>query len=177
MGLKKTEQREYAKVLFTEKGLSQKEIAIKVGVTEKTVGKWVSENNEEWKKLRKSLLTTKANQITKLYDQLERLNDEIEKRPVVTKSMTLPVKLDKKGNPIDQKPEYDPIVLSNVPTSKEADIITKITNSIQRLEGESSIGETVHVGMDFCDFVRDFDFKMAQEVSRLFDAFIREKLK
>ena len=177
MGLKKTEQKEYAKFLFTEKNLTQKEIAEKVGITEKTLKTWIDANDGEWRKLKKSLMTTKAQQISMLYDQLARINEEIECRPIVRKSMTIPVKLDKEGNPTHKAPEYDPIILSNVPTSKEADIITKITNSIQKLEGETSIGETVQTAMAFCEYVRDFDFEMAQRISEHFDMFIRQQLK
>lgn len=177
MGLKKTEAREYARFLYTEKTFTQKEIAEKAGVTEKTLKNWIEANDGEWKKLKKSLMTTKAQQITMLYDQLARLNDEIEVRPIVTKSMMTPVKIDKEGNPTTKAPEYDPIVLSNVPTSKEADIITKITNSIQKLEGETSVGETVQIAMTFCEYVRDIDFEMAQKISELFDMFIRQLLK
>lgn len=177
MGLKKTEQREYAKFLYTEKNLTQKEIAEKVGVTEKTLKTWIEANDGEWKKLKKSLMTTKAQQITMLYDQLARLNEEIENRPIVTKSMTTPVKLDKEGKPMFKAPEYDPVVLSNYPTSKETDSIAKITNAIHKLEGEVSIGETVQIAMTFCEYVREIDFEMSQKISELFDMFIRQQLK
>ena len=177
MGLKKTEQREYAKFLYTEKNLTQKEIAEKVGVTEKTLKTWIEANDGEWKKLKKSLMTTKAQQITMLYDQLARLNEEIENRPIVTMSMTTPVKLDKEGNPMFKAPEYDPVVLSNYPTSKETDSIAKITNAIHKLEGETPIGETVQIAMTFCEYVRDIDFPLSQTISEYFDMFIRQMLK
>lgn len=177
MGLKKTEQKEYAKFLYTEKNITQKEIAEKVGVTEKTLKTWIDANDGEWKKLKKSLMTTKAQQITKLYDQLARLNEEIENRPIVRKSMLSPIKLDKEGNPLYKAPEYDPIVLSNYANSKETDSITKITNAIHKLEGEVSIGETVQIGMAFCEYVRDIDFEQSQMISEFFDMFIRQQLK
>lgn len=176
MGLKKTEQKEYAKFLYTEKNLTQKEIAEKADVTEKTLIKWIGENDGEWKKLKKSLLTTKPQQIKMLYDQLARLNDDILNRETVTQSMLKPVKVDKEGNPTEAKPLYDPIILSNVPTSKEADTIIKITNAIGKLESETSIGDSVNVGMEFCEFVRDIDFAQAQKFSEFFDLFIRQQL-
>lgn len=177
MASKKHQEKEYAKYLYTEKGLSQKEIALKVGATEKTVGNWVKENDGEWKKIRKSLLNTKKTQISRLYDQLELLNNEIACRPIVTKSMTMTTKVDKDGNVLTKPPEYDPIVLSNVPTSKEADIISKITKSIQQLEGETSVGSIIETAMQFCDFLRGIDLHLAQKVSYHFDLFISEKLK
>lgn len=176
MGLKKTEQKEYAKFLFTEKNSTQKDIAERVGVTEKTLIKWINENDGEWKKLKKSLLTTKPQQIKMLYDQLARLNEDIATRPIITESMTKTVKIDKEGKPTEKRPEYDPVVLSNIPTSKEADTIIKITNAISKLEGETSIGDSVNVGMEFCEFVRDIDFAQAQKFSEFFDLFIRQQL-
>lgn len=176
MGLKKNEQKEYAKFLYTEKNLTQKEIAEKADVTEKTIIKWIGENDGEWKKLKKSLLTTKPQQIKMLYDQLARINEEIYNRPTVTESMMKPVKVDKNGKPTEQAAQYDPVVLSNIPTSKEADTIIKITNAINKLEGETSIGDSVNVGMDFCEFVRDIDFAQAQKFSEYFDLFIRQQL-
>lgn len=185
MGLKKTEQKEYAKFLFTEKNLTQKEIAEKVGVTEKTLTKWINENEAEWKKLKKSLMVTKANQIKNFYDQLENLNDQIATRKIihdVPAHLLKPTKLkDKEGNEYLEYPTYNetdyPVKIGNFATSKESDIITKITNSIQKLEGETSVGETVQIAMTFCEYVRDIDFEMAQKISELFDMFIRQLLK
>lgn len=181
MGLKKTEQKEYAKFLFTEKNITQKEIAERVGITEKTLTKWINENDEEWKKLKKSLMTTKAAQITSFYEQLERMNDEIKNRKViydVPAYMMKPVKVkDKEGNESLEYPEFNeedyPVKIGNFPTSREADSIMKITNSIQKLEGEASVGEAVNLGIDFCEFVRNIDFPLSQRVSELFHMYIK----
>ena len=69
------QKKEWAKSLFIGGDLTQKEIALKVGVAEKTMSKWASENG--WEKLRKSLLTTKAEQLRMLYDQLQLQNENI----------------------------------------------------------------------------------------------------
>lgn len=184
MGLKKTEQKEYAKFLYTEKTFTQKEIAEKVGVTEKTLRAWIAENDNEWKKIKTSLMATKAAQIKNYYNQLERLNEQIATRKIiydVPNSLLKPFKLkDSEGNEYIEYPEYNesdfPIKIGNVPTSKEADTIVKITNAIQKLEGETSLGETVHTGMAFTEFVREIDFEKGQEVSEYFDMFIRQML-
>ncbi len=184
MGLKKTEQKEYAKFLYTEKNLTQKEIAEKAGVTEKTVTKWIGENDDEWRKLKKSLMTSKANQIKSYYEQLERLNDEIKDRKIIYDVPTYvlkPVKVkNSDGSESLDYPEYNekdyPIKVGNFPTSKEADTIVKITNSINKLEGETSVGDSVNVGMEFCEFIRDIDFQLAQRISEFFDMFIRQQL-
>ena len=184
MGLKKTEQKEYAKFLYTEKNLTQKEIAEKAGVTEKTVTKWIGENDYEWRKLKKSLMTSKANQIKSYYEQLERLNDEIKDRKIlydIPAYVLKPVKVkNSDGSESLDYPEYNekdyPIKVGNFPTSKEADTIVKITNSINKLEGETSVGDSVNVGMEFCEFIRDIDFQLAQRISEFFDMFIRQQL-
>ena len=184
MGLKKTEQKEYAKFLFTEKNLTQKEIAEKAGVTEKTLTKWVGENDGEWKKFRQSLMVTKPAQIKAYYEQLERLKDHINTRKIVydvPQYLLKPIKVkDRGGNESVEYPEYNesdyPIKIGNFPTSKEADSIQKITNSIQKLEGETSVGEAVNLGIAFCEYVRDNDFELSKKVSEYFDMYIREMM-
>lgn len=183
MGLKKTEQKEYAKFLFTEKNLTQKEIAEKVGVTEKTLAKWISENDNEWKKLKTSLLTTKPQQIKNLYEQLERINEEIQNRPVVydiPNHYLKPIKVkNADGSESLEYPDYNetdfPIKIGNFPNTKDSATIQSITISIQKLEAETSIGDSVNVGMEFCEFLRDIDFKLAQLVNGYFDMFIRQQ--
>ena len=167
MGLKKTEQKEYAKFLYTEKSFSQKEIAEKVGVTDKTLRNWISENDGEWKKLKKSLMATKASQINHFYNQLEKLNEEIATRKIIydiPAHLLKPIKLkDKDGNEYIEYPEYNetdyPIKIGNFPTSKESNTIIQITNSIQKLEGETSIGETVQTAMAFVEYLAHFIIK------------------
>lgn len=184
MGLKKTEQKEYAKFLYTEKNLTQKEIAEKAGVTEKTLTKWIGENDGEWKKLKQSLMTTKAAQIKGYYDQLERLKDHINTRKIiydVPAHLLKPVKVkNADGSESLDYPKYNeedyPIKVGNFPTSKESDTISKITNSINKLEGETSIGDSVNVGMEFCEYVRDIDFADSQKIAEYFDMFIRQQL-
>lgn len=143
MALKKTQEREFARALFVSENQSQKTIAIRVGVTEKTVAKWILEGN--WKKLKTSLLTTKQNQLSFMYDQLDWQNTLISMRDI------------------------------KVASSKEADVIMKLTASIEKLETETGVGETVAVGRQFIEFVSQEDLKLAKEVTRYFDLFIQTK--
>ncbi|OWP84338.1 hypothetical protein BWK59_05810 [Flavobacterium davisii] len=78
MGIQKKEEREYARILYVNERITYKEIASRVKVTEKTVSKWAEEDN--WDKLRKSLLTTKQNQLTHWYNQLEAINEKVAAR-------------------------------------------------------------------------------------------------
>lgn len=60
----KHREKEVAKQLFIQYFKSQKEIAEDLGITEKTVGKWVAEGN--WKALRDAKLNSNEQQITNL---------------------------------------------------------------------------------------------------------------
>ncbi|TYB74580.1 MULTISPECIES: phage terminase small subunit-related protein [Bizionia] len=147
MGLKKTEAKEYAKMLYldTTQKLTIKEIADRVGVRPNTVGKWIKD--EEWDKLRKSLLVTRQKMIGDLYDQLEWLNDSIREREV------------------------------KVADSKESNTIAVITSAIKKLETETSIAEIFEVGTAFLDFLKPIDFDIYKKLIPVFDAFINSKLK
>lgn len=175
----KRKQKEYDlfKVYFCEQGFSQKDAADKAGITEKTAGRWVNENDGELLKLRQSFLTTKSNQLNFLYNQLEELNQSIATRKPVFKSQLTPVKLYKDGTPKEKLPEHDLVVLSNTPTAQEADMIVKITKAIQQLESETNISDTVQVAKDFVQFVRQVDTEKAKEITKLFDLFIKEQMK
>ncbi|MGZ3753590.1 MAG: hypothetical protein ACXVAY_01445 [Mucilaginibacter sp.] len=145
MALKKAQEREYARVLYVSENLSNKELAERVGVTEKTIARWIEDG--DWKRFRKSLLTTRQNQLNLMYDQLDWLNLEISMRDI------------------------------RVASSKEADTIMKLTASIKNLEVETSIGEIVEVARDFIDFVRKTDLEMAKKITSLFDMFIQNKMR
>lgn len=72
------QKRDWAQILYTKERLSQKEIAAKVGVSEKTVTTW--KEKYLWEQLRKSLLVTKEEQLRKLYNQLDFITNLIEER-------------------------------------------------------------------------------------------------
>lgn len=74
----KPEQKEHARLLYVNERITLKEIAERVNVTEKTVGKWCKDDN--WDKLRKSMLSTRQTQITRWYNMLDALTLKIEER-------------------------------------------------------------------------------------------------
>ena len=145
MALLKKQEKEFAKSLYISGGITQKEIAARVSVTEKTLASWIKK--EKWESLKKSLLTTKQNQLAFLYDQLDFLNTDISTR------------------------EY------KVAAGKEADTIIKLTAAINRLETETSIGDTVEVARHFIEYVRPQDLELAKTITNLFDVFITAKMK
>ncbi len=63
---------------ITDNTITIRQLAQKVGVTEKTLSNWAKEG--KWKEKRISLLTTKSNQLAFLYNQLQNLNKTIAER-------------------------------------------------------------------------------------------------
>lgn len=102
---------------------------------------------DNWAKLRKSLLTTKEAQLVHWYNQLDALNELIAKRDVP------------------------------IPESKEADIMSKITANIQRLETEIGLGEYVEVSRKLLTFIQSIDLGDAKKFKNYIDEFINSKLK
>lgn len=143
----KTVEKELAKLLYTKEFLSQKEIAERIGVSEKTISKWAATDN--WKRLRQSMVITKGEQLMSLYEQLDELNTTIRTR--------------EEGN--------------KYANSKESDIISKLSASIKNLERETNIADIVSVMSKFLNYVRAIDIEKAKEISYFSDVFIKESLK
>lgn len=143
--LSREQKKDYAKKLFlTEKGITQKEIAHRTGVTEATVCRWIAAEN--WETQRVSLLMTKDEQLSMMYQQLNAANQAITNREAG----------------------------SQYPTSKEADAILKLTAAIARLETETNIGEIISVGQKFLAYVRSAgDFELSKQLARLYNDFIK----
>ncbi len=184
MASKKDQERELAKILYTQQRMSQKDIAQKVGVTEKTITKW--KEAENWDKLKESLLITKESQIRMLYTQLENKNQEIATRLIIREippALLKPYKMkDAEGNDYLEYPTYNeedfPIKISNTATSSEADAILKIAKAIKDLEGETGIGEIVTISIQFIQFLKTGNVTQENVVfiTHWFDLFIQSKL-
>ena len=140
------QKKEWAQLLFVKHDYTQKEIAQKVGVSEKTLSKWV--NDSGWSQIKRSLLTTKEEQLSMLYNQLEALNRNIKETEAA-----------RHANP------------------KQADILIKITAAIRNLQTETSVGQVIEVAQQFIRWLQRDDLARAQDITVLFDAFIKEQLK
>lgn len=147
--LTNAQKKEWAKTLYIQGGLTQKEIADKVDVSRVTMNKWVNDTEENWDKLKKSLLITRESQLSRLYMQLDELNTSIMSR--------------------DQGARFA--------NSKEADTINKLTTAIRKMEIEASIADIVEVGKRFLTWLRPLAPDKAKEVAPLFDDFIKDSLK
>lgn len=139
------QKKDYARQLYLgDSSITQAEIADRVGVSKKTICKWVKDG--KWEELQTSLLVDKEVQLARLYRQLKNWNDAVENRK-----------------------EGEQFLLS-----KEADAVVKITASIKNLETETNIAEKMAAGKEFLSFVRKTSgFEMSKEVAKLFNAYIK----
>ncbi len=139
------QKREWAELLFARTQMTQKEIAEKVGVTEKTMGDWKNKHN--WEQLRTSYFLTKGQELQRIYGQISALNDMISER--------------------DHGHQFA--------TAKEADTISKLAAAARQLETDVSISDVVDVFIGFIDWLRENDFNQAKDVSELMDNYIKYK--
>ena len=144
--LQNHQKKEWAKELYIRGDLTQKEIAAKVGITEKTMSNWVSDG--KWDATRKTLLTTKKNQLELLYEMLDLLNQA----------------------GVAALKDNDP------KTNPDADKIIKITNAIKKLENSTGIGEMIDTLKELISFTIKEDFEAAQLINKWGDLFIKDRL-
>lgn len=141
-------RRELAKMLYlSDYGITQKEIASRVEVSEKTIGKWIKE--EQWEKQRTSLLMTKSAELTRMYAQLSELNSFIEGKPEGQRY----------GN------------------SKEADVMVKLTSAIKSLEQETNAADAMEVCKNLINLVRKEDTEIAKVITKWADVYIKSLMK
>jgi transposase len=143
-----TEQRKaWARDLFVHHNYTQKQIAEKVGVTEKTIGAWKEKYG--WEGIRESISTTSDQQIKNLYGQLKEINAAIILR--------------------DEGKRFA--------SAKEADAISKITKSIKDLQKGVIFSDTVSVVTELIEFIRATNQSLAQSLSESADNYIKSKLR
>lgn len=139
---RQNDKRQKAKSLYLTGQYDQKEIASIVDISEKTIGKW--KQGDDWESMKTSLLTTRENELRRLYKMLNILNNDIDKKAA----------------------EDIPI------NSKEADAVLKLTTAIKNLEIETSIAEKVEVATEFINFVRKENAELAKDITKWFDLFL-----
>jgi DNA-binding XRE family transcriptional regulator len=145
--LTRNQKQELAQLYYLQGYTVQKDLATKVGVTEKTISKWKIEGR--WENLVLNIPMVKQQQIQKLLRELEAINGHIE-------------------NKAEGKRFAD---------SKEADVRRKLIADIKDLEGEASVSETINVAMAFTKWVSKTDAELSRTMSIYFDLFIKEQAK
>jgi transcriptional regulator with XRE-family HTH domain len=139
--------RDYAKLLYTKERITQKEIAVRVGVSEVTVSKWAKKDN--WEGLKLNLSVTREERMMSTIIQLTELDKAISNQPEGFR----------------------------YPSSRDADVRRKLVADLASLEVECGIKDIVDVSVKFLEWLRKVDLKRAQEISDYFDAFIKEQLR
>jgi predicted transcriptional regulator len=74
--MKNADKKILAKNLFVKSSMNRKEIALQVGVTEKTLRNWVELDN--WEELKDAQTITRAQLLQDAYNQLKAINKKIE---------------------------------------------------------------------------------------------------
>lgn len=140
---KNDNKRQIARTLFVQGGMTQKEIASKLEVTEQTISRW--SKKDHWDELKKNVMSGKQEILRSLYSELQKLQNIIETQ-------------------------------GGVADSKQADIRRKLITDIRQLETRYSVSQTVQIGMDFCEFLKEIDFELAGKISKYYQSFIDEQI-
>ncbi len=145
--LSSTQKKEWAKVLFLNSNMTQKDIALKVGISQNSISKWV--DKEKWDILKTTLTTTAENELRSLYKQLGLLNKQNEAYL--------------EDDDPDTNPDYDRL--------------RKLTKSIFELQNKKSgMGDIYLLMMDFITFINRDNMEDAKIVNNYADAFIKDRL-
>ena len=144
--LTNAQKKEWAKTLYLRENLTQQEIADRVGVSRVTVSNWVRAG--KWEEQKAGLTLTRQEQVANLYRQVAEINRAISARA--------------------EGERY--------PKSKEADILGKLSASIRNMEQETGIADIISVLTGFIEWLRPLDLDKAKELTRLADAYIKDKL-
>jgi transposase len=95
----KENQQELAKILYMQ-NMSNKDIATKVGITEKTVGVWIDKYS--WKEHRASMQVSRQQLINKALNQINVMLQNGDVNPdALNKMASLIEKIDKQSNVVD----------------------------------------------------------------------------
>lgn len=145
-GLSIEQKKEWARESYFRDNLTQKEVAEKVGLSRQTINKMAIA--EKWEERKVGITLTREEQVKNLYRQVAEINEAIAGR--------------EKGK--------------RFATTSEADILSKLSGAIKKMETDAGIADVISVGTRFIDFMRGVDLDKAKDITRLFDAFIKTVL-
>ena len=144
--LTNAQKKEWARTLYLRENLTQQEIAERVGASRVTVSNWARAG--KWEEQKAGLTLTRREQVASLYRQVAEIN-----------------------RAVSQRAEGE-----RFPNSKEADILGKLSAAIRNMEQEAGIADIIGVLTGFIEWLRPLDIEKAKEVTRLADAYIKDKL-
>ena len=138
--------KDYAKILYTRDRLTQEEVSEKTGLHHNTISKWSIEGG--WKKLRRSFITTREEQMARMLDELIELNDKISERPRGSRHADL----------------------------KESAIRHRLVSDIKNLESDAALTEIINSSKGLINFIRKIDLEKAKEMCRWIDRYMQTLL-
>jgi transposase-like protein len=131
---------------YFKQGFSQKDIASKLEVSANTLSRWATAG--KWHEERRSITLSRQELLRGWQNQLLEINNIINAR--------------------DEGKRY--------PTSGEADIQTKLTSNINKLQIETSLSGYVSVATDIVEFFQNQYPAKAKDILDYLDIFIKSKL-
>lgn len=141
---KKDDKRDKARSLYMTGQFTQSQIADIVGVSSRTIIRWVEA--ESWDVILESSKSTKEKRIAKYQGYLQSIEQRIETRE----------------DPNERHP-----------TTAEIDQMAKLESIIKKLRDDASIGEVVMYSKNLCAFVQAYDLEKAKEISVVCDGYIK----
>lgn len=144
--LTNTQKKEWAKSLYLRESMTQQELANRVGVSRVTISNWIKDG--KWEEYKAGLTLTRQEQVANLYRQVAEINRAIAERP--------------------EGERYA--------TSKEADILGKLSSAISKMEQEVGIADKIAVLTGFIEWLRGIDVEKAKELVGIADAYIKDCL-
>lgn len=141
-----TQKKEWAKSLYLRESMTQQELANRVGVSRVTISNWIKDG--KWEEYKAGLTLTRQEQVANLYRQVAEINRAIAERP--------------------EGERYA--------TSKEADILGKLSSAISKMEQEVGIADKIAVLTGFIEWLRGIDVEKAKELVGIADTYIKDCL-
>ncbi len=144
--LSNSQKKEWAQTLYLRENLTQAEIAERVGVSRVTISNWIKAG--KWEEHKAGITLTRQEQVNNLYRQVAEINRNIASRPDGQR----------------------------FPSSKEADILGKLSAAISKMEQETGIADKISVLSDFINWLRELDTEQTRVITALADSYIKSQL-
>jgi hypothetical protein len=155
------EKRELAQLLYVSGACQhQLEVAERVGVSKVSINKWAQA--DKWDEKKRSLLTIRSNQLSRMYLLLEYYVSKVEDKVKRFKEM----QEDKDASPAE-KSAADDI------NTKDTDVIVKLTGAIKNLEIELSVAEVVDVLTKYNEYIRKVSPEKLKAEVELQDGYVK----
>ena len=140
----KEKEKGVAKKLFVELGKSQKEIAEDLGVTQKTIGEWVSSGN--WKAERSAMINSGKERAEKFKAVLEDLADE-------------QLMFSQQIKEAEASGDFSKAAAIRQQASKNADQVGKYQKALEKLDKESkiSLGTRIEIQEEIFNELQQYD--------------------